>query len=553
MSYLNIIDRNSSPQPEPTIAVSTLIALTCNSSSEARPAIPIKERQLRVARAVFFCKQHYLEPSMSRISKLSRMESKAVRSPGVQVQEIIEHYFSGRIGVMHPPLATPYRALYAVGEHGCITNSYLSSCPSYFNFSMYEIYNGLNGFPLDSYNDTVQVDSKLKSSSVSGVMTLIAAQLLKEYGLVHILTGWDRSVNIAASTIKLLWATTLQDGRVYHETPALKHLNKYDKNNVIVHKSMNSKCDGLFYRDNHTGNVVTGSYKYFLSRRGETFMRDLIARYLDLVLDNTKMDIKSEDFLVPKSAVKKLHTRDQVVLLSRCAGMSRGKFHIVNDITDRQDSRVYGLMTMLTTDARTILNWYQYDITAALQSIVFDTLNHKAPKRFPQHFRLVSDRKAFRQEIVDELDGKQDTTWVKVALTKIDNGGSVDKRILSRSKTLMAYKKEARPFVDAFMRSVNPELVVIAKRHAKIYNVDNEFVKKLIGKKYDVDGRKIFGLFFFVWTQIERDIRELMKPFFKGYCHDVHDAIASKEVVDVDLINQELKDAGFKYVRVELG
>ncbi len=54
MSYLNIIDRNSSPQPEPTIAVSTLIALTCNSSSEARPAIPIKERQLRAARAVFF-------------------------------------------------------------------------------------------------------------------------------------------------------------------------------------------------------------------------------------------------------------------------------------------------------------------------------------------------------------------------------------------------------------------------------------------------------------------------------------------------------------------
>jgi hypothetical protein len=82
--------------------------------------------------------------------------------------------------------------------------------------------------------------------------------------------------------------------------------------------------------------------------------------------------------------------------------------------------------------------------------------------------------------------------------------------------------------------------------------VKNEFIRKYIGIKYDEDGRKIFGMFFFVWTQIERDIRELMKPFFKSYCHDVHDAIATKEIIDIDLINQELKDAGFKYVRVDL-
>ena len=544
MSYLNIIERNSSHRTEPTIAGSTATYLTCNSSSEARPVITTKERQLRVARAVFFCKQHKLEPSISRLARLSNMKPKAVGQGGIGVQEIIEDYF----GVMDPGMATPYRTLYAVAKGGPITKP--TKYPSYFNFSMYELHNGLLGFPLQSYNDVVQSDKELKSSTVSGVMALIASQLLKEYGLVHVLTSWSNSVSIATSTIKLLWATTLQDGRVYHENSALRYLNRHDKNNVIVHKSMNNKCDGLFYRDDATGTIVSGSFKYFLSKRGETFMRDLVDRYLSLVLDSTKIDIKSSDLLVSKSDIKKLHTRDQIVLLSRCAGMSKGKYNIVNDIKDTQDSRVYGLMTMLTSRARTILGYHQYDMASALQSIVFDVLGHKAPKRFPQHFKMVSDRKAFRQQIADETG--REVSWVKVALTKIDNGGGVDNRIIKKSKTLTSYKKESRPFVDAFMRAIPQELVVIAKRHAKIYDVDNKFIKKLIGTKFREDGRKIFGLFFFVWTQVEREIRELIKSHFKGYCHDVHDAIATKERADLDAINKTISDAGFKYIKVEI-
>jgi hypothetical protein len=209
---------------------------------------------------------------------------------------------------------------------------------------------------------------------------------------------------------------------------------------------------------------------------------------------------------------------------------------------------------MLTSDARTLLGYHQYDITAALQSIAFDVLCAKAPydvlKRFPLHFMMVNDRKSFREKIASETGTS--VAWVKTALTKIDNGGSVHYKTIEKSETMMKYKDEFKPFVEEFMKYVDPEMVSIAKRHAKVYNVENEHISKYIGAKYDEDGRKVFGMFFFVWTQIEREIRELIKPFFKGYCHDVHDAIATKEVVDVNLLNQELESAGFKYVRVEM-
>jgi hypothetical protein len=400
----------------------------------------------------------------------------------------------------------------------------------------------------------VQESSTLKASEPSGVMVMLTIQLLKELGLVHKLTSFKNATNIAGSVIRILWATTLRDGRIYHENPALRYLNHHDKDNRTIHKGENHKCDGLFYRDSKGGNPLHGSFKYHLSRRGETFIRELVRRYMELTLAETKLDVRPEDLLVKKSDVERLHTRDQVVLLSRCAGTKEGLLHIVNDISDTQDSRVYGLMTMLTSSGRTTLGYHQYDITACLQSIVFDILDAKAPykatKRFPEHFNMVVDRKSFRNKIASEI-GK-DIAWVKKTLTKIDNGGSVHKDTLSKSETLMRYKDESRPFVDEYMEYADPDMLSTSRRHSKVYNIDNPFVKERIGIKYDEDGRKIFGKFFFTWTQTERYIRELMKSSFSGYSHDVHDAIATREAIDVEVINKTISDAGFKYTKVEL-
>ncbi len=551
MSYLETQNATALLVKEPffsNIAISTATALTCGSSSGV-PALTMQEKRLRIAKAVYFCKLYGKEPTEYELKRLTGLGTVALRSPFVETKVIVNRYRNST----YPQLPTAYTVIWR-RQNGVSKFTYT---PTSFEFTKYEVLNGLNGYRIDPLNSFVIPDRKLKINAPAGSMVMLTAQLLKEYGLLHKLTGFNKAVQVAASTIKLLWATTLQDGRVYHNSHALKTLLFNDVNLRIIHKSEEPKCDGLFYRKDRTGTVGTGSFRYVLSRRGVTFMKVLVQRFLDLSFGDTKIDISPQDLLVSREDIvnPQMHTRDQVVLLSRCAGYRDGKLHIVNDVTDKQDSRVYGLMTMLTTDARTILGYHQYDMAAALQSIVFDVLDAKAPydaaKRFPLHFRMVSDRKSFRQQIADEI-GK-DISWVKVALTKIDNGGSVHYLTLRKSDTLMAYKDEFRLFVDEFMKYADPELIVTAKRHAKIYNVDNEFVKKLIGKKYDADGRKIFGFFFFVWTQIERDIRELMKPFFKSYCHDIHDAIGSKEVVGVGLINQELKDAGFKYVRVELG
>ena len=47
-----------------------------------------------------------------------------------------------------------------------------------------------------------------------------------------------------------------------------------------------------------------------------------------------------------------------------------------------------------------------------------------------------------------------------------------------------------------------------------------------------------YSLFFFVWTQIEREIRHAMMGCFSGFVHEVHDAVYSKEVVDISILEQ---------------
>ena len=143
---------------------------------------------------------------------------------------------------------------------------------------------------------------------------------------------------------------------------------------------------------------------------------------------------------------------------------------------------------------------------------------------------------------------------VKKRLTAIDNGGSVGKGYFDKSQSLKAYKEEAGGFAMAYLGAIPPDQFVKAQELTWVPKVLDEYwVKKdiLKGKRFE-DGRKKFGVFFHAWTQTEKYIRELMKLNFEGYCHDVHDAIATKEVVDVTLVNKMIRDAGFKYVKVEL-
>jgi len=68
--------------------------------------------------------------------------------------------------------------------------------------------------------------------------------------------------------------------------------------------------------------------------------------------------------------------------------------------------------------------------------------------------------------------------------------------------------------------------------------------------KYDFETyeKKESSIFFFIWTQYEREIREAMMSCFdiSEACHQVHDAVYSKELVETSVIEATvLEQTGF--------
>jgi hypothetical protein len=77
-----------------------------------------------------------------------------------------------------------------------------------------------------------------------------------------------------------------------------------------------------------------------------------------------------------------------------------------------------------------------------------------------------------------------------------------------------------------------PKWIKLWKQDKKEY----EFIK---------DGVKESSLFFFIWTQYERAIRKAMVQCFNASeaCHEVHDAVYSREEVDTKMLEQAVLDA----------
>jgi len=64
-----------------------------------------------------------------------------------------------------------------------------------------------------------------------------------------------------------------------------------------------------------------------------------------------------------------------------------------------------------------------------------------------------------------------------------------------------------------------------------------------------MDGKKDTSIYFFIWTQWERQIRESMMSCFNNpsSCHQVHDAVYSKQIIDSVTIEEKvLEYTGFK-------
>ncbi len=551
MSALQVIRRQK-------IQISNATALNCNSCSGDRPALTMDQVQSKAARAIAFCLQNRLEPTTTRLRKLSGLKTIQLHNYFNNIEhlkyEMTVRYKLQHIGFTETNSLVPLngyanRVFYWRRQYG-VLNPEINLDPSQYSFQPLELVLGFSGYSLFKKNVPVRYKGL---EEITELFSVLCAIELKRSKFIHHATGMSKAIGLGKAVAHIVRAMAYSDGKIYHDESFLRYIQAYDKDNRIIHKDENYKSNGLFHRKNGTGNVHRGSYRYLLTRKGEAFMVNVIESFVGLVLDTSKILVHKADLLIDINSINDFNIRDRFILLSRCLGAIDGKLHISNFIKDNNVTRVYGLMTMLTSPARTTMGYKQYDMAAALQSIVVDQLEVNGinvEESYPAHYALVRDRKSYRTKIMEET-GK-DETWAKKKLTSIDNGGTVGEGYLHRSPSLKAYKDEANNFAMDYLDAIPIDQLFRAQDLTWVpKDLDEYWVQKEIkkGKRFE-DGRKKFGVFFHAWTQTERYLRDLMKLHFKEYCHDVHDAIATKETVDVALINQTLQDAGFNYVKV---
>lgn len=544
----------------PTFKISSATSLRCNSSSSARPGLTRDQVQLKAARAIAFCLQNRLEPTIKRMQTLSGLKKIQLNDYfnnidllkyEMTVRHKLYHMVFTETNSLVPLNGYANRVFYCRRQSG-VLNPSVNLDPSQYSFQPLELVLGFSGYSLFKKNIPIRYKGL---EEITELFSILCAIELKRSKFIHHATGMRKAIGLGTAVARIIRAMAYSDGKIYHDESFLRYIQAYDKDNRIIHKNEDYKADGLFHRKNGTGNVHRGSYKYLITRKGEAFMSNVIESFMGLVLDASKIQVHKADLLIGINSINNFVIRDRFILLSRCVGVIDGSLHISNSIKDNGVARVYGLMTMLTSDARTTMAYKQYDMTAALQSIVIDQLETKGidvEESYPAHYSLARDRKSYRVKIMKETG--EDESWVKKKLTSIDNSGSVGEGYLQRSPSLKAYKDEANNFAMDYLNAIPTDQLIKAQELTWIpKDLDESWVQKDIkkGKRF-ADGRKKFGVFFHAWTQTERYIREIMKLNFNGYCHDVHDAIATKEVVDIKVLNQTIRDSGFKYVKVEL-
>ena len=292
-----------------------------------------------------------------------------------------------------------------------------------------------------------------------------------------------------------------------------------------------------------TSNYQAGvrSMEYTPTDIAERVMRKVFEFLDTIIFKRNDIVLQPLDFKVTREQLHQIRLRDAMLLLKYCIGYNDG-FIIRPEIIDRQKSRVYSVFTSISSKTRTLLGFINYDIGSALQTICLQLVDN--PSLYPLHQELMNDKQAFRAKIMQET-GKS-LTDVKEELSKADNLDKVPKRY-TNYPTLKAYCEESLILRKDVIDNAHEEVHSIAYSHAKLKWISlwhpNKKDPELIP-----DGKKESSIFFFIWTQYEREIREAMMSCFTApeCCHQVHDAVYSTEVIDAEVIEAKvLEETGF--------
>ncbi len=309
--------------------------------------------------------------------------------------------------------------------------------------------------------------------------------------------------------------------RIHHTDNDLKYLlerdRKYSFTKLFERKGnyiprlRSSKTEFTDYSNNV---IIPDAMEFFLGLKFE-----------EVEISPTDLVITSDDLSTIKSK------RDLYILMSHLKGMNAGSYVIRVEKQDIQYSRIYSIFTSIKSQTRKDLGFNNYDIDACMQSITFNFIN---VEKYPLHKALLDDKIAFRGKIMEELD--TDYKRVKKLLSASDNGQNSS--ACNKSDTLMDYKNETSGMVNEFLETfekVNPAMYRRADSLAK-YEYRRKWNKTL--KQYDfipLENKNRFSVYFFCWTQIEREIRDVMKSCFSNIdqVYDVHDACYSREIVSL--------------------
>jgi len=369
----------------------------------------------------------------------------------------------------------------------------------------------------DTVFDLDAVDTDFKS-----ILHILTTMALKDMKLISGSFTQSKQQRYGEHVFESYLLAVTGSGTIKARNRHIRFLNEEDT------KQLKAK---LFTTSNYQAGVK--SMEYTPTALTEALMQKVFEFLDTIVFKRNDVVLQPLDFKVTKEQLHQIRLRDVMLLLSCCTGYNDG-FIIRPEITDDQYSRVYSVFTSISSDTRKLLGFTNYDIGSALQTICLQLVDN--PSRYPLHQELMDDKNAFRQKVM--LETGNNLKWSKKELSKANNLDNMPKRY-KQYQTLQAYYKEAVLLREEVIQSAESTVLERAEAFAKP-KWRTKWVKDKKEPEYIIDGVKESSLFFFIWTQYEREIREAMMNCFSvpEACHQVHDAVYSKEEVDIQVLEQ---------------
>ena len=387
------------------------------------------------------------------------------------------------------------------------------------------------GMPLTKDDSAKGVDaSNIPFRELLQVLTMMA---LKDHSIISNAFSYRKQRSYGVNVFEVYYRVISGSGRIKAKQKNIRWLNEEDTY-LLKAKLFNASS----YQPG------THSMKYEPIELAEKIMSTVFELFKLLEFKKKVVECQVLDFIITMNNLSAVRLRDVMLLLSDCISYDDG-FVIRPRLEDRQYSRIYSVFTSISSETRKVLGFTNYDIGAALQTICLQRVDE--PSLYPVHQELMNDKIAFRAKVQRET-GK-DYKWVKKELSKINNEKDTMPKRYEKSQTLKAYYREAMLLRKEIISSAEPLMRSRAEEFAKPKWEKSSWNRTKNEYDWITYEKKESSIFFFIWTQWERQIREAMMSCFNepSACHQVHDAVYSKQIIDPrDIEEKVFMDTGFK-------